>query len=125
MMILAARLGGLSPFCSFEVIPFVAALLALRTPLSSIMAFWLASPLMDPAMFSITSSTLGWNFAVAKTIAAVGNGLLGGGITMIFMKSMVFADPLCKKAKVSACCGVHALFQGEPRWSFWREAKAY
>jgi len=52
MIIMAALLGGLSPFCSCEVIPFIAALLAVGAPLSAVMAFWLASPLMDPAMFS-------------------------------------------------------------------------
>jgi uncharacterized membrane protein YraQ (UPF0718 family) len=35
------------------------------------MAFWLASPLMDPAMFAITAGGLGFDFAVAKTVAAV------------------------------------------------------
>ena len=51
MVILAAILGGLSRFCSCEVNPFIAALSALGAPLTAVMAFWLASPLMDPAMF--------------------------------------------------------------------------
>ncbi|MEZ5913781.1 MAG: permease [Paracoccaceae bacterium] len=51
MIVLAALVGGLAPFCSCEVIPFIAALLAVGVPLSAVMAFWLASPLMDPAMF--------------------------------------------------------------------------
>ena len=46
MIVMAALLGGLSPFCSCEVIPFIAALLAVGAPLSAVMAFWLASPLM-------------------------------------------------------------------------------
>ena len=54
MIVLASMVGGLLPFCSCEVIPFVAALLALGTPLSAVMAFWLASPIMDPPMFLIT-----------------------------------------------------------------------
>ena len=57
MVILAALLGDLSPFCSYEVIPFIATLLAFGTPLSAVMAFWLTSPLMDQAMFLITSGT--------------------------------------------------------------------
>ena len=99
MVILAALLGGLSPFCSCEVIPFIAALLAVGAPLSAVMAFWLASPLMDPAMFLITSGTLGWEFALGKTMAAVGIGLFGGAVTMIFAKSVVFADPLQERAR--------------------------
>tara|TARA_B100000029_G_C16807098_1_gene678989 strand:- start:114 stop:497 length:384 start_codon:yes stop_codon:yes gene_type:complete len=39
MIVLAAVLGGLAPFCSCEVIPFIAGLLALGAPLSAVMAF--------------------------------------------------------------------------------------
>ena len=46
MIVLGAVVGGLAPFCSCEVIPFIAALLAVGAPLSAVMAFWLASPLM-------------------------------------------------------------------------------
>ena len=74
MILLGALVGGLAPFCSCEVIPFISALLAVGAPLSAVMAFWLASPLMDPAMFLITAGTLGTGFAVAKTVAAVGLG---------------------------------------------------
>ena len=70
MIVFAALLGGLAPFCSCEVIPFIAALLAAGTPLSAVMAFWLSSPLMDPAMFSITAGQLGFDFAIAKTLSA-------------------------------------------------------
>ena len=94
MIVMAAFLGGLSPFCSCEVIPFIAALLAVGAPLAAVMAFWLSSPLMDPAMFLITAGTLGTSFAVAKTISAVGMGLLGGAVVYFFAKSSVFSDPL-------------------------------
>ncbi|MCW8842121.1 MAG: permease [Rhodobacteraceae bacterium] len=121
MILLAALLGGLSPFCSCEVIPFIAALLAVGAPLSAVMAFWLASPLMDPAMFAITSGTLGFDFALAKTFAAVGLGLLGGSLTMLFAKSVVFADPLRDKPQVGGCCGVRKPFSGAPVWAFWTD----
>ena len=94
MIGLAAMLGDLSPFCSCEVIPFIAALLSVGAPLSAVMAFWLASPLMDPTMFLVTSGTLGWKFAVVKTVAAVGLGLFGGMLTIVFAKSAVFSAPL-------------------------------
>jgi len=121
MIVMAALLGGLSPFCSCEVIPFIAALLAVGAPISAVMAFWLSSPLMDPAMFSITSGTLGFDFAVAKTVAAVGLGAFGGFATMLFANSQVFADPLREKPKIGGCCGVKKPFQGEQVWKFWGE----
>lgn len=122
MIFMAALLGGLSPFCSCEVIPFIAALLAVGTPLSAVMAFWLASPLMDPAMFVVTAGALGLPFAVGKTVAAVAVGLLGGFVAMAAKGSLVFADPLREKPQVGGCCGVKKPFAGKPVWKFWTEA---
>ncbi len=122
MIILAALLGGLSPFCSCEVIPFIAAMLALGAPLSAVMAFWLASPLMDPAMFLITSGTLGWEFATGKTVAAVCLGLFGGFVTLAASRTSVFADPLRERPQIGGCCGVSKPFEGRPVWRFWSKA---
>lgn len=126
MVILASLVGGLSPFCSCEVIPFIAALLAMGAPLSAVMAFWLASPLMDPPMFAITTGALGLDFAVAKTIAAVGFGLLGGFGVMMLGRSVLFADPLrpdgIAAKQQSSCCGASNPFYEKPVWAFWRQA---
>lgn len=121
MIVLAAILGGVAPFCSCEIIPFIAALLAVGAPLSAVMALWLSSPLMDPAMFAITAGTLGIEFALAKTAAAIGLGLMGGFATRAFAASPVFADPLRTKPKVGGCCGVKKPFQGKPVWRFWSD----
>ena len=121
MVIMAALLGGLSPFCSCEVIPFIAALLALGAPLGAVMAFWLASPLMDPAMLLITSGTLGWDFAIAKTIAAISLGIFGGFGMLLLSRSVVLADPLREKPNVGSCCNVQEPFSGKPLWKFWTE----
>ncbi|WP_300058555.1 permease [uncultured Roseobacter sp.] len=121
MIVMAALLGGLSPFCSCEVIPFIAALLAVGAPLSAVMAFWLASPLMDPAMFAITSGTLGWEFAVAKAAFAVALGLLGGFGTLLFARTPVFTDPLRARPAVGGCCGAQKPFSGAPVWRFWQD----
>ncbi|MEM9912311.1 MAG: permease [Pseudomonadota bacterium] len=121
MIVLAALLGGLSPFCSCEVIPFIAAMLALGAPLGAVMAFWLASPLMDPAMFAITAGTLGPEFAIAKTIAAVALGLFGGFSTMTLVNRGLLPSPLREKPQVGGCCGAKKPFQGRPVWRFWSE----
>ncbi|SFB84381.1 permease [Tropicimonas isoalkanivorans] len=127
MILLAALAGGLSPFCSCEVIPFIAAMLAIGAPLSAVMAFWLASPLMDPAMFLITSGTLGWQFATAKMVAAVAIGLFGGFGVKVFADSPVFADPLRASpvARGKSRCGCGSCtpdpLSGKPVWRFWSE----
>ena len=119
MIIIGALVGGLSPFCSCQVIPFVAALLAAGAPLSAVMAFWLASPLMDPAMFLITTSGLGLDFAIAKTAFAVVLGIAGGMTVKMFASSPVFANPLLEKPKAGGCCSAKKMTLN---WRFWHEA---
>lgn len=121
MIILASLVGGLAPFCSCEVIPFVGALLAMGVPLAAVMAFWLSSPMMDPPMFFITTAALGTDFAIAKTVAAVGFGLFGGFATMALARTGVFAYPLREEAKPRGCgCGPNP-FNARPVWKFWSE----
>lgn len=120
MIVMAALLGGLSPFCSCEVIPFIAALLAVGAPLGAVMAFWLASPLMDPAMFAITTGAITLEFAIAKTLAAVALGLFGGFGTLLLSRTPIFIDPLREKPAVGGCCGVKAPFSATPVWKFWQ-----
>lgn len=117
----AAAFGGLAPFCSCEVIPFIAAMLALGAPLSAIMAFWLASPLIDPPSLIITASALGWDFAIAKTITAVGIGLLGGFFVLIVARMGFWADAVKPQKQSSCCCGP-SIPSGAPMWAFWKES---
>ena len=122
MIILAAMMGGLSPFCSCEVIPFIAGLLALGTPLAPVMAFWLSSPLMDPPAFLITAGALGFQFAIAKTVVAVGMGLLGGFVMLSLSRTGWFANSLRERSS-GGCCGCGSPFKGKPNWTFWTEEK--
>lgn len=119
MIIIGALAGGLSPFCSCQVIPFIAALLVAGVPLSAVMAFWLASPLMDPAMFAITAGGIGLDFAIAKTVAAVALGLFGGAMVMTFARSAVFADPLRAQPKIGGCCSAK---KTTLKWQFWQDS---
>lgn len=122
MIVFAALVGGLSPFCSCEIIPFIAALLALGAPLSAVMALWLSSPLMDPAQFAITAGAIGVDFAVMKGISAVLLGVAGGFAVKALGASRVFADPL-KSAPRGGCCSARKPFAGAPVWRFWQHAE--
>ncbi|WP_127521534.1 permease [Mesorhizobium sp. Z1-4] len=117
----AALFGGLSPFCSCGVIPLIAALLAMGVPLSGVMAFWLASPVIDPSMFVLTSGLLGAEFAIAKTAAAVGLGLFGGYVTHAVMRAGYLADPL-RPGVGNGGCGASAVRNPGPvAWKFWSD----
>jgi uncharacterized protein len=123
MIVLAALVGGVSPFCSCQVIPFIAALLAMGAPLGAVMAFWLSSPLMDPAMFVFTAGVLGADFAFAKAVFAVLIGAGGGLMVHLFSRTLALANPLKADLAPRTCCGkVKNPFHGQPMWAFWREA---
>lgn len=83
----ASLIGSITPVCGITVLPLMAGLLAAGVPLAPIMAFWLSSPITDPAMLATTAATLGLSFAIGKTLAAFGLGMFGGAITSLFAKS--------------------------------------
>ncbi len=121
MILLGAIAGGLSPFCSCGVIPLIAALLAMGVPLSAVMAFWLASPIMDPSMFFLTAGVLGAEFAIAKTVAAVGLGVFGGGVVYMLSRGGALNDPLRDCVGNGGCGGAKVRAPKPVVWKFWAE----
>lgn len=86
-VVAASLIGAITPVCGVTVLPLMAGLLAAGVPLAPIMAFWLSSPITDPAMLATTAATLGLSFAIGKTLAAFGLGLFGGAVTGLFAKA--------------------------------------
>lgn len=121
MIVVAALFGGLSPFCSCGVIPLIAALLAMGVPLPAVMAFWLASPIMDPSMFVVTMGALGTGFAVAKTIAAVALGTFGGFATLALVRAGLMTAPLRRQVG-AGCAGARLAAPADVEWRFWTSA---
>ena len=123
MIVIASLAGGLSPFCSCGVIPLIAALLAMGVPLSAVMAFWLASPVMDPSMFVLTAGVLGAEFAIAKTLAAIGLGLLGGFTMHAIHLAGGFTDVLREGVGNGGCGGAKVRNRRDVVWRFWGEGE--
>ncbi len=121
MIGLGALAGGLSPFCSCGVIPLIAALLAMGVPLSAVMAFWLASPIMDPSMFVLTAGMLDLEFAIAKTFAAIGLGILGGFVVHLLAKGGALDDPLREGIGNGGCGGSKVRAPKPVVWRFWTD----
>ena len=120
MIFAAALFGAVSPFCSCGVIPLIAALLAMGVPLSAVMAFWLASPVMDPSMFVLTTGTLGAEFATAKLAAAIGIGMAGGYTIWALEARGWLNNPL--REGVGGGCGSGAVTNpNQVTWKFWQE----
>jgi hypothetical protein len=116
-IVLSAGLGAIMPICGVGVLPIIAGLLGAGVPLAPVMAFWLASPVTDPAMLTITAGTLGLPFAIGKTMLAGLIGLCGGAATAIMIRAGAFGRPLRRAMRRSAVAG-----QGRGLvLSFWRE----
>ena len=119
--IVAAFVGALSPFCSCGVIPLIAAMLGAGVPLAPVMAFWIASPIMDPEMFILTAAGIGFNFAVAKTLATIAMGLLAGFSVLLLQRYGFLQNPL--QAKVASGCA--SSWDSDTNkginWRFWQE----
>jgi uncharacterized membrane protein YraQ (UPF0718 family) len=80
-VLLATIVGAFSPFCSCGVIPVISSLLIGGVPLAPVMSFWIASPSMDPEIFFLSSSVIGWNLAIWRLGSTFVISLLAGYIT--------------------------------------------
>lgn len=113
-VVAASLIGAITPVCGVTVLPLMAGLLAAGVPLAPIMAFWLSSPITDPAMLATTAATLGVSFAIGKTVAAFGLGVFGGAITGLFAgkpwSSHALRDTGLARQLSAAGCGGNQTF---------------
>jgi len=132
MIVAASLFGALSPFCSCGVIPVVVGLLAAGVPIAPVLAFCIASPIMDPEMFILTAAGIGLEFAIVKTVAAVAMGLMAGATALALTRTGALdnalkatARPSCRGAGSTAAAPVLAFWSEPPRRAlFWREARS-
>ncbi len=122
MVSLAALFGEFSPFRSCGVIPLIAALLSMGVPLAPVIAFWLASVLMDPTVFVITTGELGSNFAVTKAASAIGVGLLGGFGTLALSSTRLLKNPQRAGVGNGSCGGAPVRAPKDIQWTFWNDS---
>jgi uncharacterized membrane protein YraQ (UPF0718 family) len=86
-ILLATIVGAFSPFCSCGVIPVISSLLIGGVPLAPVFAFWVASPSMDPEIFFLSVSVLGWKLAVWRLASTFSISILAGVVTHLLVKS--------------------------------------
>ena len=90
----AVAIGAFAPFCSCTVVPVVAGLLTAGVPLAPVMSFWVASPTMDPEIFTFTVSMLGWELAVTRLVASLVLATAAGFGIHALSKRGRFGSPL-------------------------------
>ncbi len=97
-IILASFLAIVSPLCTPAVIPLVAGLLAVGLPAPPLIAFLVASPLMNPILFATTMGAMDIEMALARAISALVLGISAGLIIqmLVSQKRLSFLDPVNK-----------------------------
>jgi len=101
-ILLATIVGAFSPFCSCTVIPIVAAMLIGGVPLAPVMAFWIASPSMDPEIFFLSVGTIGWEMAVWRLAATLVLSLSAGYVTQLMMSRGWLGDQILRERTQTA-----------------------
>ena len=95
-ILLAVIVGAFSPFCSCGVIPVVYSLLKGGIPLAPVMAFWIASPSMDPEIFFLSAGFLGWNLAVWRLASTLLLSLAAGYLTLWMWRKGYLGEQVLK-----------------------------
>jgi len=107
-ILLATAVGAFSPFCSCTVIPVIAGLLASGVPLAPVMSFWIASPTMDPEIFTLSVGILGWPLALARLGSSLALSLAAGYLTLALTRAGYFRrympEDETDTLKVAPCC---------------------
>lgn len=101
-IVLASVVGALTPDCGVTVLPLMTGLLASGVPLAPIMAFWLSSPITDPALIAVTWAVLGPSFAIGKAVAAFALGIFAGAGTALLAGRRMVDDPLRASSRLTA-----------------------
>lgn len=119
-IVIASAIGSVTPVCGVTVLPLMTGFLAAGVPLAPIMAFWLSSPVTDPAMFAVTWAVLGPAFAIGKTVAAFVLGIIAGAGTAALTGTSMVQRPLrASRIAAGSECGTCA--PGDFSFRIWQE----
>jgi hypothetical protein len=95
----AALLGLVSPLPTYAAIPIGLSLMGAGIPFSAVLAFVIASPLMNPTVFFLTATQLGLEMAIVRTLAAFMLGVLGGVLAAGVFKALAQRIPVRQMPK--------------------------
>ena len=90
-IVASTLLALISPLCTFAAIPVAGRLINMGVPVAPLVAFVVASPLMNPALFVYTAGTISMEMAVARLVSAASVGLLAGFAAQSTLRRLTFA----------------------------------
>jgi len=80
-IVMSALLALVCPLGTYVLIPLIAGLLVVGVPVAPLVAFLVASPLMNPILFSLTAGAFGYQMAIARAVSALILGIFAGLVT--------------------------------------------
>lgn len=87
---IATIIGIVSPLPTYLAFPMGLSLHACGLPLGAVVAFMIASPLLNPGIFILTYTQLGWEIAIARLISVLLISLSGGFLAQVLLKHFQF-----------------------------------
>lgn len=90
--IMAVVFGAVTPFCACSTVPMTLGLLQAGVPFGTVMSFVISSPLMDPLVFILLGSFLGWKVAIGFLILTSVFSVVSG----ILLEKLGWADQVKK-----------------------------
>lgn len=86
--IIAVVFGAVTPFCACSTVPMTLGLLQAGVSFGTVMSFVIASPLMDPLVFILMGTFLGWKVAIGFLILTSAFSVIFG----VLLEKMGWAD---------------------------------
>ncbi len=108
-ILLASLIGLISPLPTYAAIPIGISLINIGVPFSAVITFIISSPLMNPSIFFLTVTQIGWEMAIVRTAAAFLISVAGGLLTIKVFRSLNKIQLVDEK------------IDGKPARSLWKE----
>jgi len=100
-IIAAALLGIVSPLPTYAAVPIGLSFVPLGVPFAAVIAFVIASPLINPSVFFLTSTQLGLDIALWRLATALILAIAAGIISLYLFKSITLPESTIKKKEKS------------------------
>jgi uncharacterized membrane protein YraQ (UPF0718 family) len=96
-IVAAASLGILSPLPTYAAVPIGLSFIPFGVPFAAVIAFVIASPLINPSVFFLTYTQLGMDIALWRISTAFILAVSGGFISLLLFKGFSSPGPVMNK----------------------------
>lgn len=96
-----ALVGSVTPFCACSIIPLALGFLDVGITIGTILSFVIASPLLNPIIFTMLLALMGWKAALAYFVV-----VFGGAVLFVALLEKAGAAAWVKKMRILSGAGM-------------------